>query len=1194
MENKIHSSKIAETIQILVNHGSSLCSALANAKYLLDPELHPNIDSVAVDMQEKAVVERSDRPRAIADSSYNSLNKTMLKRFPDMVSDLHKVSGYQKWIGNVQDLNQEIKPYLKLIRQAKEFSGLSAECFYQCQNLTGLSLATHHTLILLFVDLYTIYVRVQLLVNEIGPNRKILLSSANYFHKHINGESIDDIEELVEYIYRSDKPWQLIQEDVAECSRAIAEIAKLISEWNLQFGQLTIEMIRKDTTFSVINNTKSLVTDDLKLKLLPVFNKEASFIILAAVTVPSEIIKYKSCTEHISYVLKNNHNILLNNATALSIASAFDAAGKSNPKVLKIKSMASDRIGENFANSARTHSKRREYLKFSLNQLYFLIKEKPFLLGHKMPLIEAMLKTSQQEIAWFLAHNEKAQGSKSLRSNTAAQDSFDISVYEMINWMMEIKGCILEKDNYLKEFYVKVLQLRHAPLLEKTISELKNLVDLENMDIKSLEYILRQVQDANAENDFLGLRLNFLRLISRWHSSGSTISANYTSDIFSLLNEIYIRSRYIDSIDAVLSESCSLDFLYYYRVVLREFNTQVLKTPSNNWKFLSVVPGMAQEFLGYSCGYFESEISRVVKNSVKFLQGFFSKMTLKLRNSFKLIVEFEKLKANQILSRRALDQLDIKRSKKTGKKSNQQIEPNLPGYESEMKDFVSSSLKNEHQARLDFQNLLVALSKQNAIFLANVKINVRSILEEEFLVSFKHFLKNGMIFDDVPTSPSKDQDEFPFLIKKPSEYLNELQAHLDAISLVDEVTGFGFVDSYGQILQKGLDIQNARACFNEIDSQNSSKARKKTLKQRAETSNFYLVTYISWYVEYLKDRATIGSSVYSPHRKSIVSKAKSVLRAENYTDPSELMALAKLIGPSGVRMLDERILISVFNHVNDLKTFVRINWEFLHGIKNVWMFEGKLDESVRRMKNLDEMFGKMINLGLLLEFRKMSYEALSFTIEQNIPILSEAISNAHEVYDSDFQTGLKVSHMAGLASYIGMIKKVDKPLNDCLFELCRDQINDRKVFEMLPYLFGVFFRMLATNEGSRYVPRLDALENNGHCLATCVVDLLRYMLPPDGTEKELNAIHTEFIKATSGILQNFRNSAVSKNSSGLNSSYLVLNRVICKAEYYENDIVEEFLPHSVVMSMRNPIFKKKNTNKTRIEVGANAAEPEMI
>jgi NCK-associated protein 1 len=85
--------------------------------------------------------------------------------------------------------------------------------------------------------------------------------------------------------------------------------------------------------------------------------------------------------------------------------------------------------------------------------------------------------------------------------------------------------------------------------------------------------------------------------------------------------------------------------------------------------------------------------------------------------------------------------------------------------------------------------------------------------------------------------------------------------------------------------------------------------------------------YQTWYSEILLRRVSTGIITFSPNQRAFVSlTAEGALpfSAEEFTDVTELRALAELIGPYGMKHMNETLMWQITSQLTELKvtTFV--------------------------------------------------------------------------------------------------------------------------------------------------------------------------------------------------------------------------------------------------------------------------------
>ena len=83
----------------------------------------------------------------------------------------------------------------------------------------------------------------------------------------------------------------------------------------------------------------------------------------------------------------------------------------------------------------------------------------------------------------------------------------------------------------------------------------------------------------------------------------------------------------------------------------------------------------------------------------------------------------------------------------------------------------------------------------------------------------------------------------------------------------------------------------------------------------------------SRYADVLMRRVTTGHICYSPLQQAFVSlttEGTVPFNAEEFSDVTELRALAELIGPYGMKLLNETLMWHAAGQVNELKVNLNI------------------------------------------------------------------------------------------------------------------------------------------------------------------------------------------------------------------------------------------------------------------------------
>lgn len=97
---------------------------------------------------------------------------------------------------------------------------------------------------------------------------------------------------------------------------------------------------------------------------------------------------------------------------------------------------------------------------------------------------------------------------------------------------------------------------------------------------------------------------------------------------------------------------------------------------------------------------------------------------------------------------------------------------------------------------------------------------------------------------------------------------------------------------------------------------------QQTQQQDSHGDKTVAALYQQWYTEILLRRVSTGIITFSPNQRAFVSlTAEGALpfSAEEFTDVTELRALAELIGPYGMKHMNETLMWQITSQLTELK-----------------------------------------------------------------------------------------------------------------------------------------------------------------------------------------------------------------------------------------------------------------------------------
>ena len=102
---------------------------------------------------------------------------------------------------------------------------------------------------------------------------------------------------------------------------------------------------------------------------------------------------------------------------------------------------------------------------------------------------------------------------------------------------------------------------------------------------------------------------------------------------------------------------------------------------------------------------------------------------------------------------------------------------------------------------------------------------------------------------------------------------------------------------------------------------------------------------------------------------------------------TELRALVELIGPYGIRLLNETLMWHIGSQVTELKKLVLKNKDILEALRTNFDKPDTMKELAKRLQDVDSVLQRMTIVGVILSFKHLIDDALNAQLEERIPFL---------------------------------------------------------------------------------------------------------------------------------------------------------------------------------------------------------------
>uniref|UniRef100_A0A915P704 Uncharacterized protein n=1 Tax=Meloidogyne floridensis TaxID=298350 RepID=A0A915P704_9BILA len=380
------------------------------------------------------------------------------------------------------------------------------------------------------------------------------------------------------------------------------------------------------------------------------------------------------------------------------------------------------------------------------------------------------------------------------------------------------------------------------------------------------------------------------------------------------------------------------------------------------------------------------------------------------------------------------------------------------------------------------------------------------------------------------------------------------------------------------------------------------------------------------YLEVLLRKASTCHLLYSEHMQSFVNNpsldtpinnnnsSTQLFRAERFTDSRELRSLSQIIGPFGIKFMEEKLVWHIASQITELFKIVREHNEQLHIARVNYDKPEKLKEIVtslstsldspsgsghkneKRSTNtthgispLDSMLQRVIIIGEICAFRDMLFSALNDVLKQRAPFLINSLSS---LINSPLDELQKINIGEACAAS-GFKLDVDLALANAIKQQANtnglDDPNEHyKISCLLIVFIAISLPHLALNPQSCYKASLSVTKNNSHTipLAVNTITGALFFLHQRGDTAE--RMHEFLALASSSLLQNV-NGNININSSTSSdkikggqrqqfqsSVYLLLDQLARSSPWINYGLMEKCFPFALIRSALLHCHKREN------------------
>lgn len=990
--------------------------------------------------------------------------------------------------------------------------------------------------------------------------KKLILSYFILIYKYAN-RNYDEPNwaNLVQYIkdYGTNHPMKKMWEDLKPLG------SKIVAALNIMFPDFikvrNPDILRKEGVLSITLNPaelgmpsfSSVYNDILRAK------KSVNWFLFGYFYSPEDLANNQTAQDSFKFIIPETLNITVFRDEVHPIIKDYDELFSYKTKTAsmsKPKKILKEGVNDAFLNTGKYHRDRRVYLKQELNMLKHLLKDTPGLIAPKLPLILSALSFAKDEVLWWFRHRNPP--SKSKISNLAHFE--ESAIVEMINLILHFQYEIFKRKNIIQQYYSEYLSGADYTRLSSLSSENNFTKHMDSDSQSVISGILQVIKNASPTLNYSELRQQWLETEINIQKVPKAVPITMISAAIDKIYQIFNHTKFIDSIEELVSEHVSLRSLWYFRHVLQVVYDKVITDSDNQSLFSLSYLVLLSQFVENATQFDPPEKDRIGQECVATSAIYINKVIEQIAQNVEQMGQYFNRFNHQIDDSNAMhliiEKLELKRPEKWQP-------PPKPGFES---DF--SGRKSYEPLRLIQKNLYhlcSSLNQYGSVFIYNTLFTPREFLVSRLKKSLKQYIDLALFVppDRVPFKDETKTINPPSLIYK--QIFNyccvvksiESQINIDCDRLINEVM-------LKQVYTPSLGVFGGKLDW--------------MYDKNFEFANNLVRCVATWYSDFFAKR--IGNPqlniCYSPNRKGFYSRRGQVFRAEKYFELTELQKLVSLIGPYGVKVIDKEILRFILSNMSTLKETLKTYANDLNDLQTNYHKEAISIQVLKnvRVQDVDQFVQRSIIIGNALQFRKLLYEAVGMTLSETIPHIQKTVYNAFNQYNRNVFMASDLVGMDSLSQDVGIdVGVADQALKTMLAQL---PSQDRQIWDLLPSMYAISFINSTYWKESTYNPIIEAHENNCHVLVKTINDfLINFKALSKTTDDDIVSSLNKFMDISATLL--LRALQREKSHKDFASVFVFFDIFVEQCPLLTRNELEDALPYCLLRSMWRTIYGRE-------------------
>ncbi|XP_036064892.1 nck-associated protein 1-like isoform X1 [Onychomys torridus] len=998
-----------------------------------------------------------------------------------------------------------------------------------------------------YLDLIVTYTSVILLLSRI-EDRRILIGMYNCAHEMLHGHSDPSFARLGQMVLEYDHPLKKLTEEFGPHTKAVSGALLSLHFLFVRRNQ-GAEQWRSAQLLSLISSPPAMInpanSDTMACEYLSVEVMER-WIVIGFLLCHGCLNSNSQCQQLWKLCLQGSLYITLIREDVLQVHKVtedlFSGLKGYSKRVADIKESKEHAI----ANSGQFHCQRRQFLRIAVKELETVLNDEPGLLGPKALFAFMALSFIRDEVTWLVRHTENVTKTKT------PEDYSDSSIAELLFLLEEIRALVRRHIKVIQQYHVQYLARFDVLVLSDIIQNLSVCPEEESVIMSSFVSTLSSLSLKQVDNeekfDFSGLRLDWFRLQAYTSVLKAPLHLHENPDLAKVMNLIIFHSQMLDSVEKMLVETSDLSIFCFHLRTFEKMFAMTLEEPSM-LRYTIAFPLICAHFVHCTHEMCPEEYTHLKNHGLHHCKSFLEELAKQTSNCVLEICAEQRNLSEQLLPKHCATTISKAKNKKSMKQRQAprkgEPERDKPGAESHRKN--RSLVTNMDKLHLNLTELALAM---NHVY--SFSVFEHTIFPSEYLSSHLEARLNRAIVTLAGYNATTQE------ILRPSELLAGVKAYIS------------FIQSLAQFL--GAD---------------ASRVVRSALLQQTQPldscgEQTVTTLYTNWYLESLLRQASSGVIVLSPAMQAFISlprDGEQNFSAEEFSDISEMRALAEILGPYGMKFLSENLMWHVTSQIVELKKLVVENMDILVQIRSNFSKPDLMASLLPQLMGAENVLKRMTIIGVILNFRAMAQEGLQEVFSSHCPFLMGPIECLKEFVtpDTDIKVTLSVFELASAA---GVSCDIDPALVAAIANLKADNSSpeeEYKVACLLLIFLAVSLPLLATDPSSFYSIEKDGYNNNIHCLTKAIIQVSAALFTL--YNKNIETHLKEFLVVASVSLLQLGQETDKLKTRNRESISLLMRLVVEESPFLTLDMLESCFPYVLLRNAYREVSRAFYLNR---------------